>query len=333
MNLPVIDVVIAQNEKILLEQRIIYLKGQIDEFHIFEIDHTFSGVKRLFFFDQDSIRQTVSLSNIFHHKLYVPSEIIDKDEKWLIESWVRQYLVEWSSSISGITLFCDVDEIPSESQVGWLKREAKNGLTYKIYTQFFVRKINLLLVHASDYKSSYTPHSYAIVCPHSLDPEINYRRISDFIIPTTPGAHFSYLNFSSDDLKQKYKSFSHKEMNNDRFSSQELLDFCEEYQISHRGWTNQKGLGLLKSIDYKSNEVVGFFVENFNYPIAGGVKHGLLIRVLASELVTRLITNRRVPNLKKFNLLSRRIFLMVSFALRSFKRLLSQISRSKKWDR
>ena len=132
MNLPVIDVVIAQNEKILLEQRIIYLKGQIDEFHIFEIDHTFSGVKRSFFFDQDSIRQTVSLSNIFHHKLYVPSEIIDKDEKWLIESWVRQYLVKWSSSISGITLFCDVDEIPSESQVGWLKREAKNGLTYKI---------------------------------------------------------------------------------------------------------------------------------------------------------------------------------------------------------
>jgi Glycosyltransferase family 17 len=305
----VFDAVIGLNEGELYESRLKYLSQEVSEFHIFELDHTFSGNRRDFFFEsRDNVNSEVPF---FHHKLFLPDDLKSQGNAWQIDIWAKEQIAIWGSGQKGLVLFSDLDEIPSRSQIKWLKLNAERDVIYKLPTPFFIKSINLMARHAENQCTV-----FAVKFPTNVYIRGNLRKFDGYVVPGPKGAHFSYLNFNSKLLKEKYSSFAHTEMNNEKFGSFEIMQFCERYQISYRGGTQNFGLGLLRPISSGDNEVVCFFSESLGYPLEAPTSESFFFRILASEYVTRLVTGRFVPDLHQFHSLPILCLLSVSFSLR-----------------
>jgi hypothetical protein len=187
----------------------------------------------------------------------------------------------------------------------------EDNVLFKLPTPFFVRSINLLARHAVNQCTV-----FSIKFPTTMNIQVNLRKVPGYTVPGPRGAHFSYLNFDSKLLRTKYSSFAHTEMDRVQFSSQELVAFCEKYQISLRGGTHSAGFGLLKSISSQENEVVAYFSDVLNYSLKAPTDEPTFLRIMASEYVTRLVVGRFVPNLNSFYSPVVLTFLCMSFCFR-----------------
>lgn len=114
---------------------------------------------------------------------------------------------------------------------------------------------------------------------HSIEASGNY------------GAHLSYLGLDPQKLAQKYRAFSHKEMDRAELSSASLLAFADKYRISHTGGANLPGFGLLKVLPEKKlpsilKELHRMQPEVFDFSKSN---ENVLKRFLASCLVTNVV--------------------------------------------
>ena len=69
--------------------------------------------------------------------------------------------------------------------------------------------------------------------------------------PGEPGIHLSYMAMNRNEIKTKYESFSHTELNKPKFFQQSLIDICDKYAISHLGDAEKPGFGLLFEVQPK----------------------------------------------------------------------------------
>jgi hypothetical protein len=78
------------------------------------------------------------------------------------------------------------------------------------------------------------------------------------------GAHLSYVGFSADQIKEKFSSFEHIELDLEHLYQDTVLDFSNEWGIDHIGRPGQPGFGLLRGAsEAQLNGVLRAAIEMF----------------------------------------------------------------------
>jgi hypothetical protein len=110
-----------------------------------------------------------------------------------------------------------------------------------------------------------------------------------------PGAHFSWLGITDESLWEKSRAAAHAELNEDFWSSKELLEFCDLNRVDHLGRGRNRGCGVFKLIDLNSSEV-GLAAFNFFPQWADTNPHfpNIGIRYWASMKVTAYVGEGRL---------------------------------------
>lgn len=236
----IVDAFLANDETALVVFRLEYLKQRVDKFYIGECRFTFSGASKPLVFRElvEVLRATGA--EVECVELTVSDELLRGGNRWAIEESTRDSFLTAVARQhrEDLILFCDVDEIPSLAQIDELHALGDALSVSSIRTPLYYRRANWLV--NSDWQAA-----KALLGRHA-SPGVRYANCQSIQAP--PGAHFSYLGLSSEQIRDKYRAFSHSELDHDESSSVDLIAFADSYRISHTGGAKRKGLGLLKTV-------------------------------------------------------------------------------------
>lgn len=232
----IIDVFAGFNELDLAKFRIDYLDSYVDKVIIGESDQSYSGIKKPLYFTE-----WLKSNPKYEDKVI----IYYIDLKDLVKPWDREIFTRTSLHSFAVNLFpkskiilSDLDEIPSREQI---KIFEKQKGTFHFHTPTFYRKGNWALT------DNHQNWSLGIMTDANSFPGINGGRFvkHEVLHAETCGAHFSYLGFNSAKVREKYASFAHTELDKSSFSTEKLIEFCDQYKIDHIGRVRNSGYGLI----------------------------------------------------------------------------------------
>ncbi len=238
----VVDAVLANDEWDLVVFRLGYLAPQVDKFYIGESAVTFSGhPKKLFFTKRLGELRSLGFE-VDVVALPIPEELLKAGERWAIETFARNTLLETVAAqhTEDLILFSDVDELPSLDQVKNLVSLGSELTIASIPTQVCLRKANWIEYQPDQWSGKW---GNGLLGKHWV-PRI--RRGSYPLVEGEPGAHLSYVGMNAGDVRRKYQAFSHGELDRDDVASEDFLGFADFFHISHLGRALEPGAGLLQ---------------------------------------------------------------------------------------
>ncbi len=242
--LAVVDAVLANDEWDLFVFRLEYLVAVVDKFYIGESAFTFSGLQKELFF-HDRVGELAKLGfDIEVVQITIPSSLVDRGERWDVETYSRNFLLEnvCQRHPDDLVLFSDIDEIPSQAQVKGIIEKRNQLTTVSIPTQVFVRRANWIEYEPDQWRGKWGNALFG----KNWVPRI--RRGNYPLAEGEPGAHLSYVGMKPQDIRKKYQSFSHGELDRDELSSEDFIAFADHFHISHLGRALEPGSGLLRVV-------------------------------------------------------------------------------------
>ncbi len=215
-NVRVYDCFIFHNELDLLKLRLDYLKNTVDIFVIVEAKLTFTNKEKEKYFAHDYIKK---LPYSFRKKIrYVqlnPSHFPEKikDDPWEMEYFVRNAISLGLHDVSNFDFLwiSDVDEIPNKNNVFKLGR---------LSMFFCYYKMNLLKSFL------WQDYAKAVLGKHTKNTNPQNLRINKWkygLKVKNGGWHFSFL-MNPNMIREKVKSYAHREVNRDEFISIENIE-------------------------------------------------------------------------------------------------------------
>ena len=281
----VVDAILANDEWDLVVFRLRYLSPRVDKFYIGESAVTFAGKpKEPFFANRIGKLQSLGF-DVDVIDLAIPDDLLAGNERWAIETYARNMLLETVASKhpEDLVLFSDADELPSLDQVDGLVSQGAELVIASIPTQVCLRKANWI---------EYEPHQWRGKWGNGLIGKHWVPRIRRGTYPMAegePGAHFSYVGMSSSDVRRKYQAFSHGELDRDEMASDEFLGFADHFHISHLGRALDPGAGLLTVVqpaDFTSVQKLAF-KQNPNWFSFEPIHQSTVRRLVASWILFR----------------------------------------------
>jgi hypothetical protein len=237
----VVDAVLVNDEWDLVLFRIKYLSPVVDKFYLGESSLTFSGLPKGRFFEsrQSELEQLGVEVEVLD--IAIPEELIVGGERWAVETFARNSLLErvCESHPDDLVLFADADEVPSRDQVRNLKALGSGLSIMSIPTQVCMRRANWIEYWPDQWRGKW---GNGLVGRHWL-PRIRRGRYP--LVMGEPGAHLSYVGMTAGDIRRKYQAFSHGELDREELSSEDFLAFADKFHISHIGRALEPGAGLL----------------------------------------------------------------------------------------
>ena len=255
----IVDAVVANDEIDLAKFRISYLSGVVSKFYIAESEQTFQGrpkplnigprIKELRALGADVEVVTVPQSPNDSH-------FVDAWERGRYQRyWFLEYVA--SQHPEAAIIFTDIDEVPSREQVTWASNNLGPSDLATLPMRFVFRSANWLLEPINqDYRpgvifrgTAYRPNMREGGFPRAQG---------------EMGAHLSYVGFSADQIKEKFSSFEHIELDLEHLYQDTVLDFSNEWGIDHIGRPGQPGFGLLRGAsEAQLNGVLRAAIEMF----------------------------------------------------------------------
>lgn len=240
----VVDAVLANDEWDLFLFRLSYLSPVVDRFYVGESSITFSGKPKDMVFSRRLPELLGMGYDVRVIPLDIPLSIVSQGGRWQIETYVRNTLLESVATMhpEDTVLFSDIDEIPSRTQVQVAVGDGGSLEISSVPTQVLLRRANWL---------EFAPERWSgkwgnVLVGKDRVPRI--RRGKYPLISGEPGAHLSYVGMAAADIRAKYKSFSHGELDRDELSSENFFAFADHFHISHLGRALELGAGLLSVI-------------------------------------------------------------------------------------
>lgn len=234
------------NELDLLEIRLTLLDPYVDYFVISECDHTFSGKKKDFNFEQNIDKFSKFMDKIIYIKNYNSDEINDLKNTYIdnkkivydkiiqnynlikntpetdggLPHWCRDYLHREYVGLGlsecdddDIIIFSDLDEIPNPEIIKNLKTPLNNGEKYCLSMdahQYYINNIS-----STNWMGSVIL-KYVDLKNNSLC--INRRDRGAYSKILNGGWHLSFMG-GAERIKYKIESYGHQEFNNDYIKS------------------------------------------------------------------------------------------------------------------
>lgn len=241
----VVDAFLANDEWDLVLFRLKYLSPVVGKFYIGESRITFAGNPKDMVFHSKTEDLKERGYDVEVVELNVPDDFVGLTERWAIETFVRNLLLETvgQKHPNDIVLFSDVDEIPSLDQVKMLLAVKNFGEIVSIPTQVCLRRANWVEFSADRWRGKWgnaLPGSRRV-------PRIRRGRYP--LAQGEPGAHLSYVGMAAGEIRRKYQAFSHAELDRDDLSSESFLAFADDFHISQLGRALEPGGGLLRVLN------------------------------------------------------------------------------------
>lgn len=238
----VVDAVLANDEWDLVRFRLNYLSPLANKFYIGESAFTFSGLPKEGYFASRAGELRDLKVDVEVVTIDLPDSIVHSGDRWSIETYARNKLLETvcTRHPDDLVLFSDVDEVPSLDQVQVLLDRADLLTIASIPTQVCLRKANWIEYQPERWRGKW---GNGLLGKYWV-PRI--RRGSYPLVKGEPGAHLSYVGMTAQDVRKKYKDFSHGELDRDEVASETFLAFADFFHISHLGRALEPGAGLLE---------------------------------------------------------------------------------------
>lgn len=236
----IVDAFLANDEIDLAKFRITFLAGHVARFYIGESQQTHQGRSKKLHFSQalDKLRTI----NPDVQVVEIPAVVAGNEDMTAREreetqrDWFLNFVA--AQHPDGVIIFTDIDEVPSLEQLAWAEKNLDPAEVRTLPMQFAFRFANWLLRPVTqDYRPG------VILGGQGFRPLL---RNSDLPpVPGEKGAHLSYVGFGAEQLKEKFSSFSHTELDVKHLYQNSVLDFANEWGIDHIGRPGQTGFGLL----------------------------------------------------------------------------------------
>lgn len=290
----ILDSVIFNDELDILRFRVDYLSRSqhIGEFHVFEGSHTFQGEKRKSFL-QEACQELGLDALITLHYVKFPDDILKSGNPWKLETWLRKQQLSRLRGRGHPILFGDVDEIPSLVQIeeAAVILDERKAVSLPLAGAYVSAKIEL----------EYAQKFPVLVLP-TVNQEANVLRDMSATIrqqgKAPKGLHLSYWKFEADDFRAKFRSFSHSSMSLAERNTNEYFSYCEHFGLSIRGHTDKRHLGLLRLSDLSQCEIRQEIIRRgLEPPISTAWPHKV-VRLAASENISRLLDGKNHFDLK-----------------------------------
>lgn len=217
----VIDVILYNGEKFLLDLRREILKDVVDLFVVKQANTTFSGLPReLFAPDQDN---TVTEVITFPEGL----------DTWGRDRYQRGYILDlekYGVDDDWIILTSDLDEIPDPNALSWLKENFDEDEVYSFEQTMFQFYLNV--VNTSEPWAGTRACSLKIY--KSIDAETLRQQYMTNVLPNA-GWHWSFLG-GKEAVEKKIKSYAHQEYNSDFILNNIDRNMTENKDVFDRGF-------------------------------------------------------------------------------------------------
>ncbi len=196
----VVDIVLYNDEKFLLDLRREILKDVVDLFIVKQGNTTFSGIPReIFESDQENTKTEVV-------------EFPENLDTWGRDIYQRAYILDlkkYGVNDSWIVLTSDLDEVPDPKAVMWLKENFKKEEVYSFEQMMFQYFLNV--------QNTSEPWAGTRACSfetyQKIDADTLRKQYMTNILQDA-GWHWSFLG-GKDMVEKKIRSYAHQEYNND----------------------------------------------------------------------------------------------------------------------
>jgi hypothetical protein len=237
----IVDAFLANDELDLASFRIRYLAPVVGKFYIAESTQTFQGrSKPLNFAANKAVLESLGpeIEIVEIPPLEDSGPHIDA---WSREHHQRYWFLDYVAKLhqEDPIVFTDIDEVPSHEQVVRAQKDLGAEDIRTIPLQFCFRYANWLLEPVGQ---KYQPG--VVLRGTAARPYIRTKPFPP--IDGEKGAHLSYVGFAAEQLKEKFSSFSHTELDLEHLYQDTVLDFANEWGIDHIGRPGQPGFGLLR---------------------------------------------------------------------------------------
>jgi len=216
----VIDAVLYNGEKDMLDLRIQELNPVVDEFWIIEGNCTFTGASKNLVF-KDQIQQSNWPMQKVKYFPYLPHPSTISDDPWVNEFAQRNYIgtLLGQCNPENLILYSDVDEIPRPEAVAAARIDIwSNFFGFEMSTHYL--KFNFQMIEPSVLANSVCTIGFSrkhldLHSANNLRIGIRNRSIEARILENG-GWHFSYM-MNEEQIRNKIRSFSHQEFNTPEF--------------------------------------------------------------------------------------------------------------------
>lgn len=216
----VIDAVLYNGEKDMLDLRIQELNSVVDEFWIIEGNCTFTGAPKNLVF-KDQIQQSNWPMQKVKYFPFLPHPSAISDDPWVNEFAQRNYIgtLLGQCNPEDLILYSDVDEIPRSEAVAAARIDIwSNYFGFEMSTHYL--KFNFQMIEPSVLANSVCTIGFSskhldLHSANNLRIGIRNRSIEARILENG-GWHFSYM-MNEDLIRNKIRSFSHQEFNTPEF--------------------------------------------------------------------------------------------------------------------
>jgi hypothetical protein len=177
-------------------------------------------------------------------------------------------------------VFTDIDEVPSHEQLLWAEKNLTPEGIASLPKRFVFRYSNWLLEPA---RQKYQPG--VVLKSSAFRPNIRDGGFPP--VPGEQGAHLSYVGFSAEQVKEKFSSFEHTELDLEHLYQGNVLEFANTWGIDHIGRPSQPGFGLLREAQQADlNSVLTASIEQFPQWYGEFPDKPLIRRVVASSALS-----------------------------------------------
>ena len=307
-----IDAFMGFNELKLAEFRIKYLQNYVDRTIILESSITHSGREKPLYFT-DWLNSRIE----FLPKVQVITVDLSKlTENWERERYSRSFLYDYIllNYPNSKFIFSDLDEIPSCDQVQTFL-DCDTYMKFSCLTYF--RRANYRMEGRG---RNWNRGVFGVTNLPRIEQGGRFSKLP-LVSSSSPGGHFSYLDYQEGSISKKLESFAHQELNFDLLKSKEFIDFCDKYSLSHIGGARHPGFGFISKLRFEELTTIQKSLYEFDPTFFDfkNVRVGLPSRIMAAVVVSTLINHPNVHSVFSEYFIGKRTwaqFLIVKYTLK-----------------